>query len=109
MASKPSDPDSSPPLLSSMPNSAAVPFIQATASRKGAGLMKGYGVKDTSPSKHLFAFTLCDCTSTPRSAKLPTVRVKPKVYLETTIPGLLTAWSSRGVLIAERQQVGGIR
>ena len=71
--------------------------------------MKGYGVEDTSHSKHLFASTLCDCTTTPRSAKLPTARVKPKVYLDTTIPGLLSAWSSRGVLIAEGQQVGGIR
>jgi hypothetical protein len=30
--------------------------------------------------------------------------VKPKVYLETTISSLLTAWPSRGVLIAGQQQ-----
>jgi predicted nucleic acid-binding protein len=30
--------------------------------------------------------------------------MKPKVYLETTIPSLLTAWHSRDVLIAGQQQ-----
>jgi predicted nucleic acid-binding protein len=30
--------------------------------------------------------------------------VKPKVYLETTIPSLLTAWPSRDLLIAGQQQ-----
>jgi predicted nucleic acid-binding protein len=31
--------------------------------------------------------------------------VKPKVYLETTIPSLLTAWPSRDLIIAADQQV----
>jgi hypothetical protein len=31
--------------------------------------------------------------------------VKPKVYLETTIPSLLTAWPSRDLVIAADQQV----
>jgi len=31
--------------------------------------------------------------------------MKPKVYLETTIPSLLTAWSSRDLIIAADQQV----
>ena len=30
--------------------------------------------------------------------------MKPKVYLETTIPSLLTAWPSRDVLVADQQQ-----
>ncbi len=30
--------------------------------------------------------------------------MKPKVYLETTIPSLLTAWPSRDILIAGQQQ-----
>ena len=31
--------------------------------------------------------------------------MKPKVYLETTIPSLLTAWPSRDIVIAADQQV----
>jgi hypothetical protein len=31
--------------------------------------------------------------------------MKPKVYLETTIPSLLTAWPSRDLVIAGQQQV----
>jgi predicted nucleic acid-binding protein len=31
--------------------------------------------------------------------------VKPKVYLETTIPSLLTAWPSRDLIIAGDQQI----
>jgi hypothetical protein len=31
--------------------------------------------------------------------------VKPKIYLETTIPSLLTAWLSRDLLIAGQQQL----
>jgi len=31
--------------------------------------------------------------------------VKPKVYLETTIPSLLTAWPSRDLIIAADQQI----
>lgn len=31
--------------------------------------------------------------------------MKPKVYLETTIPSLLTAWPSRDLIIAADQQV----
>jgi predicted nucleic acid-binding protein len=31
--------------------------------------------------------------------------VKPKIYLETTIPSLLTAWPSRDLIIAANQQV----
>ena len=31
--------------------------------------------------------------------------MKPKVYLETTIPSLLTAWPSRDLIIAVDQQV----
>src|ERR1035437_6914233 len=40
----------------------------------------------------------------PSPAMLSAGQVKPKVYLETTIPSLLTAWPSRDVLIAGQQQ-----
>jgi hypothetical protein len=32
--------------------------------------------------------------------------MKPKVYLETTIPSLLTAWPSRDLIIAADQPIG---
>jgi len=39
--------------------------------------------------------------------KQPTLGVKPSVYIETTIPSLLTAWPSRDVEIAAQQMQRG--
>ena len=48
----------------------------------------------------VFVIALFDCAGTPSPAKLSAGQAKPKVYLETPIPSLLTAWPSRDLIIA---------